>query len=214
MFKSLFRDSGRLAALALVLLVLVACGGVPSLTQQPASAPAGETPQGPIVFEQPRQLTDWTLPSSTGSDLRLSSLRGKYAVLFFGYTHCPDFCPTTLGDYKLVKRELGDAAGDVDFVFVSVDPERDTPEVLRKYVATFDPSFIGVAGDATTLESVGKEYGLYYKLRKDEASGGNYPVDHTSLSYVIDPEGRLVAMYPTGLAPEDIAADLKRRIGA
>jgi len=202
----------RFIVLALALALLAACSGVPSTSQQAASVPAGGTTQGPIVLDQPRQLTDWTLPSSTGDELSLSELRGKYAVLFFGYTNCPDFCPTTLGDYKLVKRELGETAGQVDFVFVSVDPERDTPEVLQKYVATFDPSFIGVSGDPATLESVSKEYGLYYKLRKDEASGGNYPVDHTSLSYLVDPQGRLVAMYPYGLAPKDIAADLKQRI--
>lgn len=204
----------RFIVLTCMLALLAACGGVQGSTQPVASAPAGGGTQGPIVLDQPRQLTDWTLPSSTGSDLSLSSLRGKYAVLFFGYTHCPDFCPTTLGDYKVVKRELGDTAEQVDFVFVSVDPERDTPEVLQKYVTTFDPAFIGVSGDAATLESVSKEYGLFYKLRKDEASGGNYPVDHTSLSYVVDPEGRLVAMYPYALPPKDIAADLKQRIGS
>ncbi len=199
----------RLAVLGLVLL-LAACSGVPFMSQQPAAS--ADLGAAPIVLDQPRQLTDWTLPSSTGSDLSLSSLRGKYAVLFFGYTHCPDFCPTTLGDYKLVKRELGSAADKVDFVFVSVDPERDTPEVLSTYVATFDPSFIGVAADPATLDAVSKEYSLYYKLRKDEASGGNYPVDHTSLSYLVDPEGKLVALYPYEMAPEQIAADLKQRI--
>jgi protein SCO1 len=209
MVKQNLKYMRRPAVLVLGLALLAACSGVPFMSQPEPSVSVGAAP---IVLDQPRQLTDWTLPSSTGSDLSLSSLRGKHAVLFFGYTHCPDFCPTTLGDYKLVKRELGSDADKVDFVFVSVDPERDTPEVLKQYVATFDPSFIGVAGDAATLDAVSKEYSMYYKLRKDEASWGNYPVDHTTLSYLVDPEGRLVALYPYEMSPEQIAADLKQRI--
>lgn len=195
----------RLLGAALAILVLIGCA-------QPQAANPPVDTAGPIVLDEPKPLTDWTMPSSTGSDLSLSDLRGTYALLFFGYTHCPDFCPTTLGDFKLVKRELGDAASDVSFVMVSVDGKRDTPEVLARYMTTFDPAFIGVSGDGATLDPVAKEYGLYYKLRTDEANGGNYPVDHTTLSYLVDREGRLIAMYPYEMTPEDIAADMRTRI--
>lgn len=200
----LARSRWRLSAVALAML-LIGCAQ-PQAAQPPVDTVA------PIVLDAPRPLTDWTLPSSSGSDLRLSDLRGRYALLFFGYTHCPDFCPTTLGDYKLVKRELGDAATDLAFVMVSVDGQRDTPEVLARYMTTFDPSFIGLSGDGATLDSVAKEYGLYYKLRTDEANGASYPVDHTTMSYLIDRDGRLIALYPYEMTPEAIAADLRTRV--
>ena len=164
------------------------------------------------MLDAPKPLTNFTLPSTTGSDLRLSDLQGQYAVLFFGYTHCPDFCPTTLGEYKQVKQQLDDAVDDVQFIFISVDGERDTPEVLAKYVSIFDPAFVGLSGTDATLQPIAKEYGLYYKLRKDEAVDGNYFVDHTTLSYLVDRQGRLVAMYPYGLEPKIIADDLKVRV--
>lgn len=209
--------SGRAAARTRRLLLLFALLGVlmSACGQAPTTATTSDDPPpptAPIVLEAPTPLTNFQMPGTTGRDLRLSDFQGSYAVLFFGYTHCPDFCPTTLGEYKQVKQRLGDSVDLVQFVFISVDGERDTPEALAKYVSIFDPAFVGLSGTDATLQPIAKEYGLYYKLRKDEAVNGNYFVDHTTLSYLVDPQGQLVAMYPYGLDPQIIADDLQARV--
>jgi protein SCO1/2 len=198
-----------LSALIIGGALLMGCGQRGSVQ---VMTEADQSAQEPITLDDPKPLTDFALPSTTGGDLRLSDLRGAYAVLFFGYTHCPDVCPTTLGEYKQVKRELGDAAQDVHFVFVSVDGARDTPQVLAPYIHAFDLAFIGLSGNDATLRPISKEYGLYYELHTNEGTNGNYPVDHSSLSYVVDRDGRLVAMYRYGMDPKAIAADLRARL--
>ena len=210
--------SGRTAARTWRALLLFGLLGalISACGQAPTTATTGDDtpppPTEPIVLEAFTLLTDFQMPSTTGRDLRLSDFQGSYAVLFFGYTHCPDFCPTTLGEYKQVKQRLGDAVDHVQFVFISVDGERDTPEALAKYVSIFDPAFVGLSGTDATLQPIAKQYGLYYKLRKEEAVDGNYFVDHTTLSYLVDPQGQLVAMYPYGLDPQIIADDLRARV--
>ena len=159
-------------------------------TPTPTFAP--ETP-GVTPIEPPKELSDFTLPSSTGEPVSLSDLQGKYALLFFGYTNCPDFCPTTLAEWTQVKTRLGDAAEQMQFVFVSVDSQRDTPEVIERYILRFDPTFIGLSGDDETLTLIAPDYGLYYELHLEQ--GEHYVVDHSTPSYLIDPQGQLVTMF-------------------
>jgi len=161
-------------------------------------------------IDPPAPLKDFTLPSSNGGELSLHDLRGKYVLLFFGYTHCPDLCPTTLAQFSQIKQQLGSKAKDVSFVFVSVDPDRDTPAVLRRYVRSFDPSFIGLSGDHKVLDAIKSDYGLYYQLNKDE--GANYTVNHSSSIYLIDPDGRLIMVYSYGTNTEVITRDLERML--
>lgn len=162
------------------------------------------------VIEQP--LTDFTLIANSGEPLQLSDLRGKYTLLTFGYTHCPDVCPTTLLEFRRVKQELGDAASGVNFVFVSVDPERDTPQVLDQYVRRFDPSFIGLQGDDAVLQTVKDEYGMIYALRENPDSGTGYLVEHTASKYLIDPEGKLIRIYSFTTDAREIARELRKML--
>lgn len=148
---------------------------------------------GVIPLEPPRELLDFTLSASTGELLSLSDLQGKYTLLFFGYTHCPDFCPTTLATWQRIKAELGDVGEQLNYVFVSVDGERDTPEVMARYMSRFDPAFIGLTGEADVLARIAPDYGMEYTLNKSE--GENYSVDHTTRTYLIDPQGRLVSVF-------------------
>jgi protein SCO1/2 len=177
-------------------------------------------PSGGAWVEPPQQLADFTLTSHMGDPISLSDLRGKAILMFFGYTHCPDVCPTTLADYKLVKRELGAVADKVAFVFVSVDGERDTPEVVADYLSKFDEDFIGMTGDPADLRRIGNAFSLFFSKTvievADEHSEGdeaeldqdNYFVEHTSPSFLIDPQGKLQMLYFYGTAPENIAGGI------
>lgn len=141
------------------------------------------------------------LNDHTGRARTLQDFRGKAVVVFFGFTHCPDVCPTTLAELAQAIKQLGPDAERVQVLFVSVDPERDTPQALAKYVTAFDARFLGLYGDAAATRRVAKEFKIYYEKRK---TGDSYSVDHSSQSYVIDPQGRLRLL----VRPERIAADL------
>ena len=132
---------------------------------------------------------DFQLTDHNGKPRTLADFRGKVVVVFFGYTHCPDVCPTTMGELALVMKELGKDAGEVQVLFITVDPERDTPAVLAQYVPAFDPSFLGLYGDAEATARTAKEFKVLYQ--KQALPGGSYAMDHSAGSFVFDPAGRL-----------------------
>jgi protein SCO1/2 len=144
-----------------------------------------------------------------GQPFSLETHKGKALVLYFGYTTCPDACPTTLSDYLAVKEGLGDRAGDVAFVMASIDPERDTPERMADYLAFFDPTFIGLTGTPVEVAAAARGYGVTYERVEYPESATGYLIDHSTLTYVIDPQGKLRLTYPRGADPEAIAADLR-----
>jgi protein SCO1/2 len=146
------------------------------------------------------------LTDHTGRQRQLEDFRGKVVVVFFGFTHCPDVCPTTLADVSAVIKALGQDGEKVQVLFVTVDPERDTKEVLSKYVTAFDPRFLGLYGDAAATQRAAKEFKVYYEKRK---AGDGYSVDHSGQSYVIDPEGRLRLFVRPDRIAADLPADLK-----
>jgi len=149
------------------------------------------------------------LPDIEGRPRTLEDFRGKLVVVFFGYTQCPDVCPTTLATMAEVMKLLGDDARRVQVIFVTADPERDTAEVLRGYVSAFDPRFIALRGDATQFEAVRKEFRLIVQRNKG-ASPNSYTIDHTAASYVIDQQGRLRLYIRHETPATDIAADLRQ----
>jgi protein SCO1/2 len=139
---------------------------------------------------------------------QLADFRGKVVVLFFGYTHCPDICPTTLADMAAVMKQLGTDAARVQVLFVTVDPERDTPEILASYVPAFDSSFLGLSGDAAATQRTAKEFKIFYEKRPGGAPG-SYTVDHSAQSYVFDTQGRLRLFVRQDRIAQDLAADLR-----
>ncbi len=155
---------------------------------------------------------DWgkgfTLTDPRGQTRRLADFKGKAVILFFGYTQCPDVCPTTLVALREVMTLLGEDAKRVQVIFVTLDPARDTPQVLADYVAAFDPSFIGLHGDEATTAAVARDFKVFY-ARQAGSTPGSYSIDHSTGSYAIDPEGRLRLLIRHGEKPETIAADLK-----
>ena len=146
------------------------------------------------------------LVDHAGKPRRLEDFRGKAVVLFFGFTHCPDVCPTTLADISNSIRQLGPDADRVQVLMVSVDPERDTQESLAKYVTAFDPRFLGMRGDLAATKKVAGEFKIYFEKRKQ---GDGYTVDHSAQSYVIDPQGRLRLLVRHDRIGQDLAADLR-----
>jgi protein SCO1/2 len=146
------------------------------------------------------------LTDHTGKPRRLEDFRGKAVVLFFGFTHCPDVCPTTLADIAQAVKSLGSDAERVQVLMVSVDPERDTPEALAKYVTAFDPRFLGLRGDLAATKKAASDFKIYFEKRK---SGDSYTVDHSGQSYVIDPQGRLRLLVRHDRIGQDLAADLR-----
>jgi protein SCO1/2 len=135
-----------------------------------------------------------------GRPRTLADFKGKVVVLFFGFIHCPDVCPTTLAELAQVERELGPDAKKMQVLFVTVDPERDTPELLRQYVPSFHPDFLGLYGDAAATAQAAKEFKIFFQ--KQPQAGGGYSMDHSAGTYVLDQHGklRLFAQYGAGAA--------------
>jgi cytochrome oxidase Cu insertion factor (SCO1/SenC/PrrC family) len=145
---------------------------------------------------------DFTLIDHNGEAFHLSQLRGKVVLLFFGYTYCPDVCPTELAGIAAVVNALEAAADDVQGLFVSIDPERDRPQVLKEYVHYFSRRLIGLTGAPEQIESVAGQYRV--KFKKVPRADGHYTMDHSAQLYLIDRQGRLSAVVPYGLPPEHV----------
>ncbi len=217
------------AVLSVLLVVLFLVGlrlgnliFAPQSRVRPGVGPEDKSSGGAVV-KPPFQVRDFTLINQAGTPMSLKDLRTRAIVLFFGYTHCPDVCPTTLADFTLAKKLLGTEADRVTFVFVTVDSKRDTPPVLKEYMNHFDPGFIGLTGDETTLRSMAAEYGAYFSSPPDSHNGDgdkdhheeginsdNYFVQHTSPIYLIDPGGFLRVVYFNGTVPEIIVQGIRQ----
>ena len=152
--------------------------------------------------------TDFALTDHNGKPRTMADFRGKAVVIFFGYTQCPDVCPTTMTGMAEAMKLLGADADKVQVLFVTVDPERDTPQLLAQYVPVFNPGFLGLYADAQTTAKTAQAFRIFYK-KQPGSTPTTYTVDHTAGSYVYDPQGRLRLYIKHGEKPEVIAKDLK-----
>ena len=156
---------------------------------------------------------DFNLNDAAGKPRTLADYRGKAVVIFFGYTQCPDVCPTTLAELAEVMKKLGPDADRVQVLFVTIDPERDTQELLAQYVPAFDPRFMGLYGDAAATERTAKEFKIIYQ-KQPGATPGSYTMDHSAGTYIFDPQGRLRLYVSYGQGPEVFAHDLRELLKA
>ena len=169
----------------------------------PRVAPPGAPPTAAIGG--PFRLLDQNGRTVTDADLK-----GHPFLVFFGFTHCPDVCPTTLFEISEVLRELGADADRLGALFITVDPERDTPAALKDYLSSFDPHLVGLTGDLDAVSAVAKAYRVYFK--KVPLDGGGYTMDHTAIVYLMDKDGRFVAPFSLRRTTEAAVADLRKRL--
>ncbi len=159
------------------------------------------------VFEPARMAPDFTARGSDGKELKLSSFRGKLVVLEFGYTSCVDVCPVSLAMLAQARKQLGALASQVQVIYVSVDPERDTPERMRHYLGAFDPAILGATGTPEQMARVRKDYGISATKKIIDAGKNEYVIGHSSYLYFVDRDGKLRAMLPFGRSAGDVAHD-------
>lgn len=203
------------------MLVLASCGSDDGSngddaepTQEPESQAAGSggdgSESGPrgILIDEPQSAPDFELTDHEGNSFRLSDHRGKVVSIFFGYTSCPDICPLTLMHMQDAAEQLGDQADDALFLFVSVDPERDTPEQLAKYVGRVDTEVIGLTGEQEELEEVWENYDITVEIEPRE-NDDSYLVNHSAQIWVLDQEGQAVMVLPPQADGDDMAHDLQ-----
>lgn len=161
------------------------------------------------VIRDPLPAAPLVVMTSSGRPYDLRSDTGKLVLLYFGYTHCPDLCPMMLNDWARAKGSLGPVAADMRFVFVSVDPERDTPPATELFARQFDPSFVGLAPGAAELQAIMQAWGIV-AFREEWSSPGKYGMAHPANSFLVDRRGRLLAMYAPETKWQDLADDLRR----
>ncbi len=159
------------------------------------------------VLQSPKPAYDFTILNHYGQETTLSDYRGKVVLLYFGYAACPDVCPSTLIELKQAREILDSRAGDVQVLMITVDPERDTAEIMAEFLAHFDPSFIGLIGTPDQVAQIATQYGIFYQ-KQDTSSVMGYLVDHTATVMLVDPDGYARLIFPYGAQGEDIAEDI------
>jgi len=190
----------------LILVAALAAGIGLWLSQRYFSAAPVPTLQNAVLYPAPRPIPEFHLDQANGQPLNLASWRGHWNVVYFGYTSCPDVCPTTLATFKQAWKELGVLKENVLFDFISVDPQRDAPEQLAKYVAFFSPDFIAATGSDEELTRLTRSLGLMYARTTD--ANGSIQVDHSGSAVIIDAQGRLIGMFRPPFTAAQIVADL------
>jgi protein SCO1/2 len=191
----------RALLLALLPLLCLSAGAAPASPKLKAG-----------VFEPPQAAPEFSLAGSDGAELKLARYRGKLVLLVFGFTNCPEVCPTTLATLAQARKDLGAAAADVQVLYITVDPERDDVERIRRYLAAFDPGFIGGTAKPEQLAEVRKRYGVIAEKRAEP--GGRYGMNHSSSVYLIDRAGKLRALMPYGHEAKDFVHDLHLLLAA
>lgn len=160
------------------------------------------------ILQSPQPAHNFSLMSHVGQRVALNDFRGKIVLVYFGYTICPDVCPTTLADLSKARKSLGKDADQIQVIMVTVDPERDTLPVLADYMTHFHPSFLGLTGTPDEIAQAATPFGVFYEKENSDSALG-YLVNHTATVMVIDRQGYLRIVFPFGTTAEDIAADLK-----
>lgn len=181
----------------LLLLALAACG-----------KPEPVKPLHAIDIGWQHTEPDFHLSDAGGKPRSLADFRDKVVLVFFGYTHCPEVCPTTLADLAQAMRQLGPDASNVQVIFITLDPERDTPQVLAKFVPYFDPAFIGLYGDAQSTAQAAQSFGVNY--RKHMEKDGGYTIDHTDSTYLVGKGGKPLWMSRYAERTDYLVADIRR----
>jgi cytochrome oxidase Cu insertion factor (SCO1/SenC/PrrC family) len=195
----------RQALIPYLLLVAALAGGILWRESENVPGLGRVVTTGQADVGGPFQLTD-----QHGKRVSDKDFRGRYMLIYFGYSFCPDVCPTTLAVIAQALEKLGDRSRRVTPIFITIDPERDTPKVLDDYMKAFGPNFVGLTGSAAEIKDAEKKYRVY--AAKKPLEGGNYGMDHSSVLYLMGPDGKMVSFYDEAVSPDDLAKDLKQKI--
>jgi cytochrome oxidase Cu insertion factor (SCO1/SenC/PrrC family) len=195
----------RQALIPYLLLVAALAGGILWRESENVPGLGRVVTTGQADVGGPFQLTD-----QHGKRVSDKDFRGRYMLIYFGYSFCPDVCPTTLAVMAQALDKLGDRSRRVTPIFITIDPERDTPKVLDDYMKAFGPNFVGLTGSAAEIKDAEKKYRVY--AAKKPLEGGNYGMDHSSVIYLMGPQGKMVSFYDEAVSPDDLAKDLKQKI--
>jgi protein SCO1/2 len=196
------------------LLVFAVLGLGLSIAPNLLSPPVPTATVGGLIIDNSHPVRDFELLNQDNKPTHPSDWRGKAVLLFFGYTHCPDVCPLSMGEFKAVKNAIAAQApaltDKVAFVIISVDGERDTPDVMKNYVTAFDPSFIGLTGTPDRVANIGLDYGVKFEKQRPSGTQAGYLMAHTSYSYLIDPSGNWRVAYPFQTPVDIVTGDIIR----
>jgi len=194
-------------ALSALAVAAVVCGIVFAILTRP-----DEPSIAGFVYPEPRAISPFKLAAQDGKAFDLESLKGKWTFVYFGYTYCPDVCPTTLAELARAKKRLDEAGLPAQYVFVSVDPQRDTPKRLAQYVAFFDPGLVGATGSDEALAGLARQVGIAYSF-PEGTKGATYAVDHSSIVALFDPDARLHAVFTPPQEAEGIVEGFSKILG-
>jgi protein SCO1/2 len=198
------------ALIPYLLLILALAGGILWHESQLVPGLGRTVTTGVAKVGGPFRLTD-----QTGKTVTERDFRGRYMLIYFGYSFCPDVCPTTLGVMAEALQKLGSDSSRVVPIFITIDPERDTPKVLADYMKAFGPQFVGLTGSPAAIKEVEKEYSVYAVKRPLDPSKGNaggYGMDHSSVLYLLGPTGKPISFYDEAISPDDLAKELRQKI--
>jgi len=185
--------TARLLAFS-ILLLLIACSDPPELNG--------------TVYSEPRETPEFTLQATGRESVSAEDYRGKVVPIYFGYTFCPDVCPTTMANLARVQREVDDDGDDMQVLMITVDPQRDTSQVVQDYVTSFHPTFVGLSGTEAQIATATEPFGVFYEAAEGSAASG-YLVDHTARIFVLDKSGALRVTYAYDTPVEEIIADMR-----
>lgn len=189
------------------LVFLVSCGQKEPQTQ--TNTTQEESPQ-PILLDSPWPPSEFVLTDQHGNQVNASDFSGKFILLYFGFTNCPDQCPTTLGFWKTVHTQLGSKAEQVEFIMITVDPERDTTERLKEYMSFFDEDFIGLTGTLPEIQDVAEDYRISFRKEPLESDPEGYQVVHTTQSFLIDKDGQVIVVFPYNTGPTELLETIEK----
>lgn len=195
--------------LTLVVVCALALGAGLYLGRHGLNSPSATLPEQVIFYEQPRAISEFSLVTEENTPLTKEAITGRWTVMYFGFTHCPDICPNSLAMLNKVDTELGEEAASVQYMMLSVDPERDTPEKLKNYVQYFNPNFKAATGTLDSITAFTKQVGVVaIKVDQDDMPGG-YTVDHTSVFALLNPQGNLAGLITAPHTVENVSAGVR-----
>ena len=200
------RSSSKQLIIVILVAMASACAGF--LVWQITAKNTAPVRQALLELPEPRIIADFALVDQDGTRFDLEKLKGRWSLLFFGFTHCPDICPTTLYDLQKVKQAVPGHGEDWQAILVSVDPERDSPARLKEYIGFFDQEFLAITGDPRQLLPLSRQLGIAYHIEEHEPGEAVYDVDHSAGLVLMDPEGRQHGLFPAPHDVNSISADM------